>query len=293
MKRTILFALALALGSIAANAADKSAEFLSVAPYPADTPWKKISEQRDARVLWIEWIPADQDVSNISDILTEQIFFDVQQSPEDFVAAFLRRIADACRRASHNGPTPGVENGYPVAYAQTYCVGQKGADKDVDIFVKAIRGRDALYVVQREFRRPAVPDAVPGETHFTQEQLPQAKAALEAHYAADNFLVGQVQLCPLATGDGPCPAAAPPPKTPPPVQQGPPPPADDGDVSSAFGFTPGKTTAKEVRAKFGTSDHQTRMGDEHTYLYEIRGVIVVFLFDGQDILIRTRAYTQR
>ena len=37
-----------------------------------------------------------------------------------------------------------------------------GAAKDVDILVKAISGHDALYVVQREFRRPAQPGATPG-----------------------------------------------------------------------------------------------------------------------------------
>src|SRR5258708_18156413 len=30
-------------------------------------------------------------------------------------------------------PTAGTENGYSVAYGQAYCVGQKAANKDVDI----------------------------------------------------------------------------------------------------------------------------------------------------------------
>jgi hypothetical protein len=81
---------------------------------------------------------------------------------------------------------------------------KKGAALDVDIFIKAIRGKDALYVVQREFRRPAQRGATPGLTEFSQDQFAEMKARLVAQQVADKFLVEDVQLCPLTGGTGAC-----------------------------------------------------------------------------------------
>ncbi|HEX4294993.1 MAG TPA: hypothetical protein VHZ29_12735 [Rhizomicrobium sp.] len=198
MEKIALTAAIVAAASF--SSAASAGERLVVAPYPAATPWKNITDKHNAQQLLMEWIPADQSENDIKDILTEQAFYNQKNAdPSVFVGDFLRRVGGACQSARVNGPKAASENGYRVAYAQAYCVNQTGAALDVDIFFKAIAGRDALYVVQREFHRPTEKGAVAGVRSASLDQI-------KAEVAADKFLVSQVQLCPPASGKGACPA---------------------------------------------------------------------------------------
>jgi len=180
-------------------------EAFKVPPYPSEPRWKEITNKKDDRMELVEWIPADQTENAILDILTKQVFYNKKnEDPSAFVSRILSGVGKSCERARVNGPKSQTENGYPVAYAQVYCVNQKGAAKDVDIFIKAIRGESALYVVQREFRRPAKPGATAGITVFSTDQLEQMKARITAQNVANKFLVEDVQLCPLTGGKGVC-----------------------------------------------------------------------------------------
>jgi hypothetical protein len=156
MRRVATLVLALALAPIAATAQTAKEKFI-VPPYPGETPWKPhIVARPPGEMVWVEWWPENQPENDVKDILTEQIIFAAKNvKPIAFVTSMFARINQRCTGVSVNGPKEQTENGYPVAYGQVYCVGQKGAGQDVDIFVKVIGGNDALYVVQREFRRPA------------------------------------------------------------------------------------------------------------------------------------------
>jgi hypothetical protein len=278
-----------------AGGAAQAAETLIVPPYPAAAPWKKITDKHDTPgLVWIEWIPADQTEADIHDILTEQIFA-VQKGrdPSDFVHTLFGQLKGACRAVSVNGPTPQTESGFAVAYGQVYCVG--AGDKDADIFIKAIAGHDALYVVQREFRRPAEPGAIPGMRKFPKGAKDDALAALHAQEEADQFLLKQVKLC---AGDAceSAPASAPASVAPSaqPSGQSQTQPGND-DVSSVFGFEAGKTTQDQVEDKFGHPAFQNHRSDgEHVDLYQFKnGVTATFLFGKDDVLIRTMAYRQQ
>lgn len=192
----------------------QSTEVLIVPPYPSEPRWKEITNKKNNRMELVEWIPADQRdnarglfvrQSGIRDILTKQIFYSSKdEDPSAFVSKILADVGKACQRARVNGPKAQKENSYPVAYAQAYCLNQKGTAMDVDIFIKAMRGKDALYVVQREFRRPAQRGGTPGVTTFSQDQFEEMKARLVAQQIADRFLVEDVQLCPLTSGTAAC-----------------------------------------------------------------------------------------
>ncbi|HEY1630327.1 MAG TPA: hypothetical protein VGF56_03385 [Rhizomicrobium sp.] len=280
MKHIGWIAVSLALASAA------SAETLSVPPYPG-APWKEITHKQDARQLLIEWIPADQNEAGIKDILTEQAFYGNTQDPGEFVRGFLARVGGACRDAKVNGPKLGSENGHAVAYAQAYCVGQKGADKDVDIFLKAIAGHDALYVVQREFRRPAEPGAMPGMTVFPKDQKDAALARLHAQGEADHFLVDKVRLCDGACADAVKDSAA---KSDAASDA----PKSDPDSDFINGFVNGKSTKAEIRDKLGAPFNESHMGNRSVYMYQYKdgAVIVTYLFDEHDVLLRFRAYAK-
>jgi len=291
--------------SIFALAADqpRGEETLVVPPYPADAPWKKITDIHNTQQIWIEWIPADQSPSDVHDILTEQAFYTQKgQSASDFVSGIFKRVATTCAGISVNGPTVQTENGYAVAYGQIYCVGQKDVGKDIDIFIKAITGKDALYIVQREFRRPAVPGAVPGMRKFPKGQLAEAQAALLAQKIANDYLVSQVQLCPPATGNGPCPTqttSANPPVAAPSTQAtspaNPAPSMDDpgpDDMSARLGLTPGKSTTDDVENKLGSNYREIPGPSGHfEYMYAGETVITICLFKKGGILVRTMMFT--
>ena len=154
----------LALTSVSAFAAS---ETLAVAPYSSNPPWKNITSKTNDEQKLLEWIPADQNENAIKDILTEQVFYKLKNADlSAFIANVFKSSTQACDRVRVNGPTRQTENGYPVAYAQFYCAHQKGTTFDVDFFMKAISGHDALYVMQREFHRPMNPGDAPGVISF-------------------------------------------------------------------------------------------------------------------------------
>src|ERR1700743_244500 len=147
---------------IAALCGSAAAETLIVPPYPG-AAWKKITDRVDDRQTWIEWIPVDQSESDIRDILTEQIFPEQKDAdPAAFARDWMARFEGRCAGLKIDGPILLLENGVRTASADVYCVGLKGENKDVDIVFKALAGQEALYVVQREFRRVALPGAVAG-----------------------------------------------------------------------------------------------------------------------------------
>jgi hypothetical protein len=163
---------------------DPIAERLVVAPYPAQTLWKEVTDRHTRDGSLLEWVPADQERNGARDVLAQQTFF----RPRDVSALELardlaKRIALDCEVARTDGPRPGTEDGNDVAYAEVTCSRGSGSTRDAQYLLKVIRGHEALYLAQREFGYE--PSAA---------QLRQANA----------FLADQVALCPLAGGIGRC-----------------------------------------------------------------------------------------
>jgi hypothetical protein len=195
MKRILVAVLAL-LGFGAMASVAQAAETLMVAPYPANPPWKNITDKANDEQKLLEWIPADQNENAINDILTEQVFYKLKNAdPAMLIGSIFKSSAQACDRIRVNGPIRQTESGYPVAYAQIYCGHQKGTTIDVDIFIKAIGGHDAMYVVQREFHRPVAPGGVPGVISFAKNQGAQMRAFMAARTVANDYLVSKTKLC--------------------------------------------------------------------------------------------------
>jgi hypothetical protein len=119
---------------------------------------------------------------------------------------------------------------------------------------------------------------------FPKEQLDAAKAAFAAQKAANDYIETQVKLCP---GDASTckPGAA--------AQPSAQPAADSDDVSAKVGFESGKSTEDDIESKFGRSSMTTQgPNGQHTAMYTFKnGIIVVFLFDKNNVLVRTRAYS--
>jgi hypothetical protein len=190
MKSTSAIAAGLCLFATSALA-----ETLITPPYPSSPLWKNITDKGNAQGHIREWIPANQTEANILDILTEQKFFIIKNGDP---AAMVARIASGakgnCDGLRANGPKRGTENGYPVAYGQVYCQHQKGTPFDVTIFIKAIGGHDALYVVQREFHVPTQKNGVAGVVVMSKPS--DVQALMTAQVAGDKYLASAVELSP-------------------------------------------------------------------------------------------------
>lgn len=171
-----------------------ASERLVLQPYPGDLSWREVTNTSQGGQFLREQIPEGQKIESYRDILTAQSFPDSRGvSPTEFLGGMLRRVGGVCRGVRVNGPKEQVESGFPVAYAQAYCGQQIGKNFGVVMFFKAIQGKDAMYVVQREFRVP--PSAVGGVQSFSQDQMAAMVAQMNAQSVANSYLVNLVYLC--------------------------------------------------------------------------------------------------
>jgi hypothetical protein len=96
--------------------------------------------------------PPGQTSENWSEMLTVQIIADAKADPRDYV----QRVVEASRTSCEaSGPSPVTEaqtNNYPVATLTVTCTKGRQSGLGGLVAVKAIRGAEALYVVERIWR---------------------------------------------------------------------------------------------------------------------------------------------
>jgi len=178
-------------------------EQLAGPTYPDHQPWKMITNASDARHWQKEWIPADQQVESFKDILSAQAFIGLANTdPATFLRGMLAHVPADCDHVSVNGPKAASENGVDVAYGQFYCGQVKGQNFGTHSFIKVIRGTDAVYAINRDFRTPV--SAMGNVMVFDKEHGADAIALLKGESAANKYLE-DIHLC---SGNTPgCPMA--------------------------------------------------------------------------------------
>ena len=196
-------ALVLAVGGLTSTASAK--ERLVVGKVPADTPWKVITNvSAEGHWLW-EQVPADQTGDNHIDILVAQGFSKLAGAdPVVFLHGMFGLAQRDCNAVRVNGPTPRVEDGHHVAYAQIYCGRAKGQSYGLSMLYKVISGADALYVVERELTTPG--SDTPGVMSFDKAHAEEGLTLLKRTSAAVQFLDNSVFLCDDLATDARCKA---------------------------------------------------------------------------------------
>ncbi|MBX3481714.1 MAG: hypothetical protein KF842_15085 [Caulobacter sp.] len=198
-----LISVALAAAALLVPALASAAERLVVMPYPAEAPWPLATDQRQGVKMLREYVPADQTVDAYRDMLVVQAFPESRTvPPATFMKAMFSGVGYACEAVSVNGPKEGMEGGYKVAYGQIYCGHQLGKSDGAHIFIKMIQGKDAMYVVQREFRVPAT--KVAGTLAFGPGDKDRALSLMKDEAAANAFLVDSVFLCADGAAEARC-----------------------------------------------------------------------------------------
>jgi hypothetical protein len=106
-------------------------------------------------VVSTHMFPPGQTSENWTEMLTIQVIAD----PRAEARAFVQRVVDAsragCDAAGPSPATEGMTNDYPVATLTVTCTRGHQTGKGGIVAVKAIRGKQALFVVERLWRGPA------------------------------------------------------------------------------------------------------------------------------------------
>lgn len=198
-------ALAAAVALLVAGTAS-AAERLLIPPYPAEVAWTLVTDERLGAMTLQEFIPADQSRDGYRDILSVQSLPDSRTlAPAPFLKIVISGVVYGCEHVSSTGPVEAREGDYNVAYGQIYCGRQIGQSDGVHILFKVIQGREAMYVVQRQFRVP--PSDVAGQLRFGKNEQEKAAALLKAEAEANAYLTGAVRVCAEDSAEAECATA--------------------------------------------------------------------------------------
>jgi hypothetical protein len=162
------------------------AENLIVSP-PGD--FKVGYDSHDANKSITEFVPAQETVEDWTRMLTVQVFRHAKIEAAAFLQGVGKGFAEACPGTTvrGNGIRTGQVNGYVVSMLFLQCPKNPATGKPETTIFRAIKGNDALYLVQRAWR------AVPA-----QQDVDETMQAL-AH----------VMVCDTRASEHPCPAEQP------------------------------------------------------------------------------------
>ncbi len=155
MKSRLLLLLGLALSAISFDAEAQLQDENLLAPMPQG--FKVATNQEQNRIVFQEWIPANETVESWSEMVTVQIL--LGRSNVDggkYLAAIRAGWLKACPQTKPNAVEDGRANGYPLWTMMLQCALHPRTGKPETTLFRSIAGSDSFYSVQRSAR--AVPD---------------------------------------------------------------------------------------------------------------------------------------
>jgi hypothetical protein len=154
MRRLRWIAFSLAIGLAASGARLASAEPLGETLLVAPPPGYKIGFRDTTNgQATTEWVPAAETVNDWSEMVTIQIFHDLNTTPNSFMLNVERHWRAACPNAEDVQPiAKGFENGYPAQVWILHCPHNPMTNRPETTWFKGIQGSESFYVVQKAFR---------------------------------------------------------------------------------------------------------------------------------------------
>ena len=105
-----------------------------------------------------EWVPSAETVQNWTEMVTIQVFRNRPDiDPARYLAGMTKLWAGACPGSTATPVASGVTNGYPSASLMLRCPMLAATGKPEAAMMKAIKGRDSFYLVQRAVRSVPAP----------------------------------------------------------------------------------------------------------------------------------------
>lgn len=114
--------------------------------------WQAVSVQRGEKVNITRLFPPGQNDKQWSEMVTLQIYNNSDKSPRSFIEDVVAYSRDNCEAAGPSPVTEAPTNGYPMARVAVSCSKGRASGHGGYVIVQAMRGREALYVVQRHWR---------------------------------------------------------------------------------------------------------------------------------------------
>lgn len=100
-----------------------------------------------------EWVPEGETVQNWTEMVTVQVFFNRPDlDPAQFLATMEKQWAAACKGSTAKPVASGPVNGYASTTVLLRCPLLASSGMPETTMVKAIKGNDSFYVVQRAAR---------------------------------------------------------------------------------------------------------------------------------------------
>jgi hypothetical protein len=138
---------------------------------------------RDKQLI-TEWVPAAETVEDWTQMLTVQIFRGATVDAATFLQVVGKRYMNDCPGTTAKGIFTGQVNGYVVSMLLLKCPKNPGTGRPETTAFRVIKGKDALYSVQRAWR------AVPSD-----QEVDDVMHAL-----------GKVTVCDTRAPEHPCPS---------------------------------------------------------------------------------------
>ena len=169
------------LPSLASNG--PMAEKLTCEPYAAGGPWQQVMDRETRQGSTEIWVPQGEKLASARRRVRKNVAFNPGMTAVQAAQFSLMDGLTGCDKGANpqlEGPDPGSEDGYDVAYGEATC---SLAAIRHHLLVKAIRGEEAVYSIEVRFN---------------------ADPSAEEVKVARDFLAKDVYLCPVARGAGRC-----------------------------------------------------------------------------------------
>lgn len=110
-------------------------------------------QNRQGKMIMTEMVPKGETVNNWTEMVTTQVFLGEKRlTPQQFQASMAKSWQSACQNSEAASITSGQENGYPFALWLLSCPSNSTTGKPEITWIKAIKGNDSFYVIQKAFR---------------------------------------------------------------------------------------------------------------------------------------------
>ncbi|MBC7908709.1 MAG: hypothetical protein H7Y60_18435 [Rhodospirillaceae bacterium] len=119
------------------------------------TGWSPVPVQRNDKMVVTRLFPPGENDKQWSQSITLQLYPNSDQLPRAFAEGIVAYSRDNCEAAGPGPINEAMTNGYPIASVTVTCTKGRSSGMGGFALVQAIRGKDALYVVQRQWRGAA------------------------------------------------------------------------------------------------------------------------------------------
>lgn len=145
----ILFAICLLLSSLVAEEL-KDENLLQTIPKNFKIGFNNYDKAEKVRI--VEFVPENETVENWSQLLTTTIIYkDIKLTSSEYADRMKRMWLQSCPNSAADTVITTTENGYDISVMYLFCPKSPVTQKAEFTYLKALKGKDAFYSVQKAF----------------------------------------------------------------------------------------------------------------------------------------------